>query len=313
LNALFQGPAIFKALRENKIDVIINENILYGLITFIAAGKKVLKVFDFSDYFPESASVYYADSCIPIKKLVEGVTLAITKLNIKFSNVCFAVCQSLINATAAIDKNKPTFLITNGVHTRKIAETQSTTTKCDSPSMVVMGVIDAWLDFQMPLQALRNLKNRYPGLKLIIIGPWQRQEFRRQFEDKVKSLELDSSVEITGYISSQRLKEYLSKATCFIMPYRLDQFYSIIRLPEKLFVYSAYGKLIISTPLPEVKALGTEHVLFYRNLEEFTLNLTRILNEQEIIQELESKAKAFAQNHDFSVLAKRVEKILQKN
>ena len=91
LNALFQAPAVFRAIRKLKIDVVINENVLCGLVAFLMSDKRTLKVFDFSDYFPESASVYYTGSLRVIKKLVEGVTLAITKLNVKFSDICLAV------------------------------------------------------------------------------------------------------------------------------------------------------------------------------------------------------------------------------
>ena len=68
LNALLHAPGLFSTFRELKIDVIINENILCGLMAFVAAGKRVLKVFDFSDFFPESASVYYQGS-LQMKKL----------------------------------------------------------------------------------------------------------------------------------------------------------------------------------------------------------------------------------------------------
>ena len=310
LNALFQAPAIFRSIHKNKINVIINENVLFGLIAYFASGEYVLKVFDFSDYFPESASVYYTASSQATKKLVEGTTLAITKLNIKFSNICIAVCQSLIKTTLAIDKTKPCYLITNGVHANSIIESQKTPVKNDKPSMVVMGVIDAWLDFQTPIAALKKLVNQYPNLKLIIIGPWLRKELRQQVENEIKNLKLESSIEITGYISNQQLKQYLQQATCFVMPYNLDMFYSNIRLPEKLFVYSAYGKPILSTSLPEVAALKTEHVFLYHNEKEFKSILEEILIKEKMQLDLKQKAQKFALEHDFRVLAKQLEAIL---
>jgi glycosyltransferase involved in cell wall biosynthesis len=313
LNALFQAPTIFKVIRNKKVDVVINENILYGLIAFLAADSRVLKVFDFSDYFPESASVYYSGSFNIIKNLVEFVALTITRLNIKFSDICLAVCQSLIATTANIDKTKRCYLITNGVNTVEIAESAETSAKDERPSMVVMGVIDAWLDLQLPLKALAMLKNKYPELKLIIIGPWQRQEFRKKFEDHVKSMQLDSSVEITGYVSKERLVQYLRRATCFVMPYNLNMFYSVIRLPEKLFVYSAYGKAILSTRLPEIVNLQKEHIFFYNNVEEFERKLDDILSKKDVQIGIEEKALAFAAEHDTRVLAQQLESILMDN
>ena len=314
LNAIIQGPAVFKAIRDLKIDVVINENVLCGLVAFLAAGNRTLKVFDFSDYFPESASVYYTGSSQVMKKLVEGVTLTITELNVKFSNVCLAVCQSLIKTTASIDKAKPCYLVTNGVNTRSPCKAlEKSAAENAASSMVVMGVIDDWLDLETPLKALKTLNSKYPDLKLVIIGPWQKKEFWRRFEDQVKSMGLDSQVEVTGYISSRKLHQYLTAASCCIMPYKLDSFYSVIRLPEKLFVYSAYGKPILSTPLPEVAALHSEHIFFYHNANELAANAEIILSNAAMRENVRLKACAFAREHDFKVLAENVDQILKQH
>lgn len=314
LNAIIQGPAVFKAIRNLKIDVVINENVLCGLVAFLAAGNRVLKVFDFSDYFPESASVYYTGSSQVMKKLVEGVTLTITKLNVRFSNVCLAVCQSLIKTTAGIDKAKPCYLITNGVNTcSPREESEKSATENAASSMIVMGVIDDWLDLETPLKALKILTEKHPDLKLVVIGPWQKKEFRRRFEDQTKSMELDSQVEVTGYISSQKLHQYLNASSFCVMPYKLDTFYSAIRLPEKLFVYSAYGKPILSTPLPEVSALNSEHIFFYHNATELAVTAEAMLSDAAMREGLCLKAYAFARGHDFKILAENVDKILKQH
>jgi glycosyltransferase involved in cell wall biosynthesis len=309
LNALVQSPAVFAAIRRLRIDVVINENVLCGLVAFLAAGRTTLKVFDFSDYFPESASVYYTGSSDVAKKLVEGVTLAVTKLNIKASDMCLAVCQSLIQAAAKIDRAKPCYLLTNGVNTN-IPQDDSPQNAPEDKTLVVMGVIDDWLDFETPLQALSILADKFPTLNLVIIGPWQKQTFRDQFEARVQALNLASKVKVTGYISAQQLKRQLQEACCCIMPYRLDRFFSVIRLPEKFFVYSAYGKPVLSTPLPEVAALGCEHVFLYRNATEFVTKLTNILSQKTMRATLEAKAREFAKDHDFSVLAAQLEDLL---
>ena len=311
LNAFFQAPAVFKAIKDLKIDVVINENILSGLVAFLVAGNGALKVFDFSDYFPESASVYYTGSSQIAKKLVEAVTLAVTKLNVKASNTCLAVCQSLIKTAQVLDENKPCYLVTNGVNTcNSTLATQNTSEKTAAPSMVVMGVIDEWLDLETPLHALKTLIKRHPNLKLIVIGPWQKNQFRQRFEENAKNLNLTSQVEVTGYISSQKLKSYLEAATCCIMPYQLDRFYSLIRLPEKLFVYSAYGKTILSTRLPEVHALHDSHILFYNNAEELASKAELVLSNGALRESLARNACSFAGEHDFKVLAQNLEQIL---
>jgi glycosyltransferase involved in cell wall biosynthesis len=311
LNALFQAPAMFKAVRKLGVQVVINENILAGLVAF-AAADGTLKVFDFSDYFPESASVYYNGSSNIAKKTVEAITLAVTKLNIKRSNLCIAVCQSLIQATKQIDKTKQCYLITNGVNIKSLSH-QAPAEGSRKLYMVVMGVIDDWLDFEAPLQALKQLSFKYPDFKLVVIGPWQKKQFQKQFRQQAQSLGVQSKVTVTGYVSKTELDHYLQQATCCLMPYRLDSYFSVIRLPEKFFVYSAYGKPILSTRLPEVTALKPEHVAFYKNTEQLVNSVERILNDEVLAQELAEKGRQFAQQHDFQALAQNLESILIKH
>lgn len=51
LNAFIQGPAMLKKIKELRINVVINENIINGLVAFLVSGTGVIRVFDFSDYF----------------------------------------------------------------------------------------------------------------------------------------------------------------------------------------------------------------------------------------------------------------------
>jgi glycosyltransferase involved in cell wall biosynthesis len=315
LNALIQSPAMFKAMRDLKINVVINENILNGLVAFLVSNTRVLKVFDFSDYFPESASIFYTDSSPIMKKLVEVVALAVTKLNIKLAHVCLAVCPSLIKITRNMDKTKACYLLTNGVDmstlfSQKYEIEQRIDSNTSEGILLIMGVIDEWLDLITPLEALQVLGNKFPDLKVVIIGPWRKKEHRKRIQDYIDSRGINSRVEITGYLSNQQLTRYLSRASCCIMPYKTDSFSSIIRLPEKLFVYSAFGKPILSTLLPEVIALKCEHVFFYQNANELASTVSTILGDENIRAKLSVEAKKFAEKHDLEVLAKNLEQIL---
>jgi len=313
-NALLQAPAMFKAIRDLRIDVVINENILNGLVAFLVSSTQVLKVFDFSDYFPESASVYYLGSSI-MKKIVEAVALTVTKLNIKFADTCLAVCHSLIETIRSIDNAKDCYLLTNGAETSEVCshmnrKGQSNNLNPLNHTMIIMGVIDDWLDLITPLEALEILSNRFPGIKIAIIGPWRKKEHKKRIQNFVESRGLHPHVEITGYVSSQQLARYLSSASCCIMPYKTDSFGSIIRLPEKLFVYSAYGKPILSTPLPEVITLRSEHVFFYHDVNAFVNIVSTILSDATMRAELSAKANEFAQKYDLKLLARKLEQIL---
>ena len=321
VNAMLQGPAMLKTIRDLKIDVVINENIFSGLVAFLVSNSLVLRVFDFSDYFPESASIYYenASQITKIKKkMVEAVTLTITKLNIKTADVCLSVCRSLIDNVHRVDPKKFCYFLPNTAdiskHTNlRNEQKEDENARQSGPIIAIMGVIDNWLDLITPLRALKILCSKFPDVKLVIIGPWRKKEFRSLIEDFIEREELTSHVLITGYVSDQLLAYHLKSASFCIMPFRTDNYSSIIRLPEKLFVYSAYGKPILSTPLPEVMSLRPEHVSFYHDVNELTKMASAILTERDLTLRLSSKALEFARKYDISVLAERLENILLEN
>jgi glycosyltransferase involved in cell wall biosynthesis len=316
LNALFQAPFLFKTIRDLKIQVVINENILYGLIAFVVSSRRVLKIFDFSDYFPESASIYYSKSSPTKAKIVQAVTLAITKMNVKMADFCLAVCWSLIKNVKEIDNSKTCYLLTNGVDTATFfnqSEELAEGTSIESISehiILVMGVIDEWLDIDTLLKAIKTLSKTLPSIKLVVIGPWRNEAHRRRIDETIESLGLASHVTITGYVSDNELSNLLGKALFCVMPYRMDSYSSIIRLPEKLFMYSAHGKPILSTRLPEVAALNCEHIFFYEDENELANAVTRILREEGKMQKLSKSAKIFAKRHDVSVLAEQLEQVI---
>lgn len=318
LNAFIQGPAMLKKIKELRINVVINENIINGLVAFLVSGTGVIRVFDFSDYFPESASINYSKSAKTMKKVVEATALAVTKLNIRLAHIGLAVCNSLLQTIRSTDSKKSCYLLTNGVDNEKLLSFEksekalSKSSLCASNTLVIMGVIDDWLDLITPLKAIRILIDKVPEINLVIIGPWRKPEQRKEIENFIENQHLKAHVEITGYISDQRMAEYLTQAKVCVMPYETRNYSSLIRLPEKLFVYSAFGKPILSTPLPEVKALNTEHVFFYHNEQEFSNLVSPIFNDG-ATWDLSRKAQEFARKHDFRVLAERLEQILFEN
>jgi glycosyltransferase involved in cell wall biosynthesis len=62
-----------------------------------------------------------------------------------------------------------------------------------------------------------------------------------------------------------------------LIPFRITPV-SDIALPNKLFEYSACGKPILSTPLPDVIKVGAENLFVYKDKEEFVDKVKYIMN-----------------------------------
>ena len=124
---------------------------------------------------------------------------------------------------------------------------------------------------------------------------------------------LAKDVIFTGYVPNESVANYINLGNICLMPYKDDNFSGKIRLPLKLFIYSAMGKAILSVPLPEVKRFNPKHVFFYNDPESFALQASMILKNPNLRDELGYYARKFSKNFDCSKIAKDCTMILERN
>jgi glycosyltransferase involved in cell wall biosynthesis len=116
---------------------------------------------------------------------------------------------------------------------------------------------------------------------------------------------------LTGYVPNELVPKYIDLGNLCLMPYKLDTFSGQIRLPLKLFIYSAMGKPILSVSLPEVKRFKPKHVFFYNDKNSFAASAKSVLNDNKLQDSLKSNARNFALNFDYSKLANSCEEIIE--
>jgi glycosyltransferase involved in cell wall biosynthesis len=305
-----------KIVRELRINVIIVQNPIPALWAFTSAPSNVLKVFGFQDYFPESASVYYRGSPQTFRRVVESTSWMVTKLNIKSADICLCPCFSLINLAKKNGCAKSYFL-PNGVDTNfyvaeKVDETLRRSLDLSEHTIIVLGLIEPWLDFETVLAGLKILKKDIADAKLLIVGSTL-TGYTEELREMVQKFGLGKDVTITGYVTSDLLPHYLNLGAICIMPYKLDTFSGTIRLPLRFFIYSAMAKPILSVHLPEVKRLRPKHVLYYDNPESFANYARMVFQNKKLQQDLSRYARNFSETFDYNVLAEKVEGILEEN
>lgn len=314
VNSLIQTPILAKAIRDFRIDCVISENLLHGILSFIISSGGVLKIFDYSDYFPESASIYYLESMPFIKGIVKAIVLGITKLNIKLSDVCIAPCRSLLQMINKIDHNKNRYLLTNGVDTTLFTPSKADNSnhellKLSKNVITLVGLIEPWFDLITVVKGLKILHEKIDDIKLVLVGP-RNGKYQCDIQKFISKNGLKEQVFWTGHVQYEFVPRYIKAAKCCLMPFRTDLFLSSIVLPVKFFEYSACGKPILSTPLPEIRALNADHVLFYHDPMELAKYAEALLRDEEFRNKLSAKARDFAKEHDYSVLAKQLENII---
>lgn len=312
INGLLQIPTLYKTLRQFGIDCVISENLLHGVLAFILSNSRVLRIFDFSDYFPESALIHYMGSPSIVKGVINAVVLYITKLNIRLSDVSIAPCRSLLGMIKQFDKRKKSYMVTNGVDTGLFtpSKVENAENIVSSKNVIILvGLIEPWLDLDTVFAGLSLLRERIGDVKLLLLGS-RHGKYQQEIQDRLAQNGLKDQVVWTDYVPHESVPQYINLAKCCLMPFRTDLFLSKIVLPVKLFEYSACGKPVLSTPLPEIIPLKAEHVFFYRDRFEFARYAELLLCDKEFRDRLSKKARAFAEKYDYALLAKQLENII---
>lgn len=316
INSIFHSISFARTLRRLKIDVVIVANLIPGLWAFHLAPEPVLKVFGFQDYFPESASVYYKNIPRTLRGIVESIAYLVNKLNVASADLTLCPCFSLIDLSRKMGCRRNYFL-PNGADTyffnpaksdEKLREKLGLT----KHTLAFYGLIENWIDFETVLSGFQILKEKLPDAKLLVIGSTL-TNYTKELEKMIRQTNLEKDVILTGYVPNDQVPYYLNLGQVCLMPYKTDTFSGKIRLPLKLFIYSAMGKSILSVSLPEVKRLKPKHVFYYDDKISFAYQANELLTNERLQADLASQAREFAKGYDYSKLARDCEAILKEN
>ena len=316
LNFLPHALFFARTVRKLKIDAVVALNLIPTLWAFLFTPSKTLKIFGLEDYYPESASVYYGRSLDAVRKVIESVAFAVNKVGLKMADLSLSPCFSLVNLSKRLGCRKSYFL-PNGVDVSlfKPIKKQNSRLKeklrLSGHTIAFFGLIENWLDFDTVLNGLRILKDHIPDVKLLIIGSTLTGNIC-ELKKKLDNAGIANDVVVTGYVPNGVIPEYINLGNVCLMPYKLDSFSGKIRLPLKLFIYSAMAKPILSVSLPEVKRFKPKHVFFYHDARSFADAAERILKGKNRPTDLEANARAFAMDFDYSRLAQFCEEIMMK-
>lgn len=272
---LFNSPTHFKVIeeivRENDIDIIVTGHILAGTAA-IRSGKKhdVPVVFDLKDWLPESAAAYYKSGFV--KNLLRKGVWEITKYNLKHSSEIVTVSPSLVDLLR--ERGFESRLITNGVNTDIFVPMNGD--ECrerlgipkDHFVIGFEGSIERFFALDKVISATKEIFLKNPDTTLLIVGGGLFTDYEDELKKLVIELGLEDVVKFTGTVPYAHLPHYISSMDVCCIPYADEEWVSH-SLPNKFFEYSACGKPIISTPVPDVMRIQQGNVFPYASYEQF--------------------------------------------
>lgn len=280
LNAPFQYAVFKRILRDEEIDVVVAAHIFAGAAVIRAAKKYgVPVVFDLKDWFPDSAAAYYKNRLL--KWILREGVWRITKHNLDRSDRITTVSPSLVERLKKYGYDAK--LITNGVDTEYFKPKDPREGKrrlgLDEDCFVIgyVGSLEEWLDLDEVIIGLSELLHTRKDIYLAIIGGALFTDYERRLKGFVKEKGIENNVKFYGLIDYKKLPEYIAGMDVCLIPFKITPI-SDIALPNKFFEYSACGKPILSTPLPDVIKVGAENLFIYRDKEEFVERVEYIMD-----------------------------------
>ncbi len=307
LNAPCHYRVIQSIIRDHEIDIVVGAHVLAGTAMVRAAAKyDVPVVFDLKDWFPDSAAAYYKNPAM--KWLLREGVLAITRYNLDHSDVVTTVSPGLVEKLKAYGYEAE--LITNGVDTDLFRPADGGAMRANlgiAPDAFVLGfagAVERWYALDEVIGAFPKILERHPNAELLIVGGSLFTGYLDELRALAARLGVAGRVHFTGAVDYRDLPGYIAPMDLCLIPLSPPQWVDIA-LPNKFFEYSACGKPILSTPIPDMLRMGGDHIAVYRGREEF---LERI-DEQALSRE---RRPAGVEEHSWKKKAEAFEKIFTR-
>lgn len=280
LNAPHHYKVFKRIIAKEDIDVVVAAHVLSGTAAIKAAKKHgVPVVFDLKDWFPDSAAAYYKNSLL--KWSLRNGVWQITSYNLKKSDLITTVSPSLVERLRS--RGFHAKLITNGVNTDFFMPLDSREGKrrlgLDENAFVLgfSGSIERWYALDQVIKTLAQVLKNEDDFRLLIVGGSLFTDYDQELKDLVRELGIEDKVIFTGLVEYRDLPKYISAMDLCLIPL-LPADWVDIALPNKFFEYSACGKPILSTPIPDMMKIGGDHLFIYHDMDEFLDKVREVKN-----------------------------------
>jgi glycosyltransferase involved in cell wall biosynthesis len=303
LNSPYHFYKFDKIIKENNIDIIVAAHVLAGTAAILAGKRNNIPVlFDLKDWFPDSAAAYFKNKWL--KKIVHDVVLNVTKYNLSNSTKITTVSPNLIKKLK--DLGYVSQLITNGVDTKLFKPMPNQILRhklgiSDTDFVIgFAGSIERWYNLQ-DLFTSYTLNNY--NIKLLFVGGSLFTNYKLELEEMMRKYHMEHKVIFTGFIPYNYLPDYINCMDVCTIPLAPTQWKNIA-LPNKFFEYTACGKPILTTNIPNITEFNCSNTYVYNDKNEFEQHL-------KIIMDNKPKYNIDFTKQDWDYKAKEMENILQ--
>jgi glycosyltransferase involved in cell wall biosynthesis len=268
INASQIYTTIKNVIEKEDIDVIIHGNILPSFIVSKLAKKmRIPNIYDFLDYFPESASAYYTKG----KGLIEVGVKTFIYPALRNSDVIVTPSYGLKKIVENIAPSKPVHVIPNGVDVeifkpidQKIAR-REIGLDTDYHLLLLQGSLDAWIEVKDVMRVLRGLRE-IADIRLLIVGFSHAKYYYQLLTVYAKHFGIDKYIYIYPPQPYERMPLFINSSDIVIAPFRkmIKNFTTPLKIAEAL----ACGVPVIATDIIEYRLWYSKGLYIYSSYDD---------------------------------------------
>jgi len=270
--------ALSHHLKNEKIDIIIHANVLPSTIA-VSLAKIFHKplIYDFQDYFPESAASYFKDGVL--KSATYSLTSQLTNFNIKHSDAVVTVTTAHKEKIKEYDSSKFVEVIPNGVDAdlfRPIPKSEALKKLNmeelgDKIILIYFGSVDQWLDFSTVFKVIKRLARKGFDVLLFIVGFCHGKYFLGELKEAAETIGIRDRLFVFDPVPQDKLVYFINAADVTLVPYKLSLKNQAV--PLKILESIACGKFVCARNLSEIVERFGDVISVYSSEEELENSL----------------------------------------
>lgn len=242
INAIVKGVSL---IRKEKMDIIHSNNFAPALAgSFLSTLTNKPHITTVHDVFSLCGDNYWESW---------GKQTDVSKLSVKlapfFEKMILRLKHEAIHTVSETTKDdlikfgakKPIYVISNTIQVNNTEER-----KPAPMQFIAIGRLVFYKNLEVVLKAIKIVKNKFPQIKLIVIGGGP---YRKNLEKFSNELEINENVEFTDYVSEEKKMELLSSSQALLFPSLCEGFGLVI-----LEAFSQKKPVLVSDipPLSEI-------------------------------------------------------------
>lgn len=167
-----------------------------------------------------------------------------------------------------------------------------------------VGTLREWVDFKPVFAAVSQLYDKYPDIRLLIIGEEGGFDRIKKLADSNQIL---NRITFTGTVAYAQVADYISCMDVGVIPFE-ETGMAEEPCPLKLFEYMACEKPVISS---RTMSVARDKVLYATNTEEYKSRIVELYESKELRTRLGKEGRRFVeQHHSWQKLAADMENVL---